>query len=120
MWKSYFQVVAMEPSEEPVLRISRTQTALVLGGSVCSVLPPDLLVGLPRRLAPVQTNTVNLLASILTPPLCPSPLSSRYRISVLLNGMAGLLSIIRMLKPFYHLFFFFFFRSFQGSSKFKH
>ncbi|KAG7025568.1 Peroxisome biogenesis protein 6 [Cucurbita argyrosperma subsp. argyrosperma] len=85
----YFKVVAMEPSEEPVLRVSRTQTALVLGGSVCSALPPDLLVGLPRRLAPVQTNTVKLLASILTPPLCPSPLSSRYRISVLLYGMAG-------------------------------
>lgn len=85
----YFKVVAMEPSEEPVLCINRTQTALVLGGSVHSAVPPDLLVGLPTRLAPVQANTVKLLASILTPPLCPSPLSSRYRISVLLYGMAG-------------------------------
>uniref|UniRef100_A0A9I9DBT5 Peroxisomal ATPase PEX6 n=1 Tax=Cucumis melo TaxID=3656 RepID=A0A9I9DBT5_CUCME len=82
-------VVAMEPSDEPVLRINRTQTALVLGGTVHSAVPPDLLVGLPRRLAPVQANTVKLLASILTPTLCPSPLSSRYRISVLLYGMAG-------------------------------
>lgn len=102
MWKLNFQVVAMEPSEEPVLCINRTQTALVLGGSVHSAVPPDLLVGLPTRLAPVQANTVKLLASILTPPLCPSPLSSRYRISVLLYGMAGLLLIIRMHKPFYH------------------
>ncbi|KAL4038798.1 hypothetical protein IC575_002427 [Cucumis melo] len=85
----YFKVVAMEPSDEPVLRINRTQTALVLGGTVHSAVPPDLLVGLPRRLAPVQANTVKLLASILTPTLCPSPLSSRYRISVLLYGMAG-------------------------------
>ncbi|KGN44900.1 peroxisome biogenesis protein 6 [Cucumis sativus] len=85
----YFKVVAMEPSDEPVLRINRTHTALVLGGTVHSAVPPDLLVGLPRTLAPVQANTVKLLASILTPTLCPSPLSSRYRISVLLYGMEG-------------------------------
>ncbi|CAK9175950.1 unnamed protein product [Ilex paraguariensis] len=79
----------MEPSEQPVLKVNRTQTALVLGGSVPSAVPPDLLIPGPKGLAPLQGNTVKILASILTPPLCPSALSSRFRVSVLLYGSAG-------------------------------
>ncbi|KAH7517110.1 hypothetical protein FEM48_Zijuj09G0027600 [Ziziphus jujuba var. spinosa] len=85
----YFKVVAMEPSDEPVLRVNRTQTALVLGGSVPSALPPDLLMARPKGFAPLQSETVNILASILTPALCPSALSSKFRVSVLLFGLAG-------------------------------
>ncbi|GMN38088.1 hypothetical protein TIFTF001_007343 [Ficus carica] len=85
----YFKVVAMEPSDEPVLRVNRTQTALVLGGNVPSAVPPDLLIAGPEGFAPLQEETVRLLASILTPAICPSSLSSKFRISVLLYGLAG-------------------------------
>ncbi|OWM78020.1 hypothetical protein CDL15_Pgr018589 [Punica granatum] len=85
----YFKVVAMEPSEEPVLRVNRTQTALVLGGSVPSAVPPDLLCDQPKRIAPLQGDTVKTLASILTPPLCPSVISTKFRVAVLLNGLEG-------------------------------
>lgn len=80
----------MEPSDEPVLRVNRTQTALVLGGNVPSAVPPDLLIGGPEGFAPLQEETVKLLASILTPAICPSVLSSKFRVSVLLYGLAGM------------------------------
>ncbi|KAL5795535.1 hypothetical protein ACOSQ2_000355 [Xanthoceras sorbifolium] len=85
----YFKVVAMEPSDEAVLRVNRTQTALVLGGSVPSAIPPDLLISGTNDLAPLQGDTVKILASILTPPLCPSVLSSKFRVAVLLHGLPG-------------------------------
>ncbi|KAB1203639.1 Peroxisome biogenesis protein 6 [Morella rubra] len=85
----YFKVVAMEPSDEQVLRVNSTQTALVLGGSVPSAIPPDLLIHGPTGFAPLQQDTVKTLASVLTPPLCPSALSSKFRVSVLLYGLAG-------------------------------
>ena len=79
----------MEPLDEPVLRVNSSQTALVLGGSVPSAVPPDMLVGGPKGFVPVQGDTVKILASILTPPLCPSALSSKFRVSVLLVGLPG-------------------------------
>ncbi|KAK1559426.1 hypothetical protein Q3G72_014366 [Acer saccharum] len=85
----YFKVVAMEPSDEAVLRVNRTQTALVLGGSVPSAIPPDLLISGTNDFAPLQEDTVKILASILTPPLCPSVLSSKFRVAVLLHGLPG-------------------------------
>ncbi|XP_041004972.1 peroxisome biogenesis protein 6 isoform X2 [Juglans microcarpa x Juglans regia] len=85
----YFKVVAMEPSEEQLLRVNSTQTALVLGGSVPSAVPPDLLIAGPKSFAPLQGDTVKVLASVLTPALCPSSLSSKFRVSVLLSGLAG-------------------------------
>ncbi|PON96624.1 Spastin [Trema orientale] len=85
----YFKVVAMEPSDEPVLRVNRTQTALVLGGNAPSAVPPDLLVAGPEGFSPLQEETVKLLASVLTPAICPSTLSSKFRVSVLLHGIAG-------------------------------
>jgi peroxin-6 len=80
----------MEPSDEAVLRVNHTQTALVLGGTVPSSVPPDLLIDGPKGFAPLQGDTVKTLASILTPPLCPSALSSKFRVAVLLYGLAGL------------------------------
>ncbi|KAG8485592.1 hypothetical protein CXB51_018975 [Gossypium anomalum] len=85
----YFKVVAVEPSDEAILRVNRTRTALVLGGSVPSAVPPDLLISGSKSVAPLQGNTVKILASILTPPLCPSPLSLKFRVSVLLHGLPG-------------------------------
>ncbi|XP_017983752.1 PREDICTED: peroxisome biogenesis protein 6 isoform X2 [Theobroma cacao] len=85
----YFKVVAMEPSDEAVLRVNRTQTALVLGGSAPSAVPPDMLIAGTKGFVPLQGDTVKILASILTPPLCLSPLSLNFRVSVLLHGLPG-------------------------------
>ena len=91
---SCYQVVAMEPSNEPVLRVNYTQTALVLGGSVPSAVPPDLLIGASKGLTPLQGDTVKMIASILTPLVCPSALASKLRVAVLLYGLAGVLLLI--------------------------
>ncbi|XP_052186200.1 peroxisome biogenesis protein 6 isoform X2 [Diospyros lotus] len=85
----YFKVMAMEPSGEPVLRVNRTKTALVLGGSTSSAVPPDMLISSSKGFVPLQGDTVKILASILTPPLCPSALSSKFRVAVLLYGLSG-------------------------------
>ncbi|KAM1755947.1 hypothetical protein ACFX12_008217 [Malus domestica] len=85
----YFKVVAMEPSDDSILRVNRSQTALVLGGSVSSAVPPDLLIAGKQGFAPLHGDTVKILAFILAPPLCPSALSSKFRVSVLLYGLAG-------------------------------
>ncbi|CAN4113670.1 unnamed protein product [Withania somnifera] len=85
----YFKVVGMEPSEEPVLRVNRSRTALVLGGNVPSAVPPDFLIPRPQGSLPLQVSTVKTLASILIPPLCPSALSSKFRVVVLLHGLTG-------------------------------
>lgn len=80
----------MEPSEEHVLRVNRTQTALVLGGTISSAVPPEILIPSPKVFIPIQQDTVKTLASILAPPLCPSALSSKYRVAILLHGLRGL------------------------------
>ncbi|XP_024966559.1 peroxisome biogenesis protein 6 [Cynara cardunculus var. scolymus] len=85
----YFKVVAAEPSDEPVLRINRTETALVLAASVPSAIPPDLLIAGKRGFAPLHQDAVKTLASIITPTLCPSALSSKFRVAVLLFGLPG-------------------------------
>uniref|UniRef100_M4EX29 AAA+ ATPase domain-containing protein n=1 Tax=Brassica campestris TaxID=3711 RepID=M4EX29_BRACM len=82
-------VIAMEPSNERFLRVSHYQTALVLGGTVSSGLPPDLLVSRSKVPMPLQEDAVNVLASVLSPPLCPSALSSKLRVAVLLHGLPG-------------------------------
>lgn len=86
-----FQVAAMEPSEEPVLRVNRHQTALVLGGGVPSAIPPDPLIPRSKSVSPIQDDAVLALASILAPTLCPSALSSKFRVAILLHGVPGLL-----------------------------
>lgn len=85
----YFKVVAMEPSEEPVLRVNRTRTALVLGGAVSSAVPPDPLISQTKGSSPLQEDTVQTLASILAPTLCPSALLSKFRVAILLHGLSG-------------------------------
>ncbi|XP_021740626.1 peroxisome biogenesis protein 6-like isoform X2 [Chenopodium quinoa] len=86
----YFKVVALDPPEELILRVNRKQTALVLGGSAAAAFPPDMLIAAePAGIAPLQRNTVKALGCILTPSLCPSVLSSKFSVSVLLHGLAG-------------------------------
>lgn len=84
----YFKVVAMEPANEPILRINRAQTALVLAASTPSAVPPNLLLD-QRGFPPLHQDTVKTLASIITPTLCPSALSSKFRVAVLLFGSPG-------------------------------
>ncbi|KAH0876481.1 hypothetical protein HID58_063875 [Brassica napus] len=88
-YRSCAQVIAMEPSNERFLRVNHYQTALVLGGTVSSGLPPDLLVSRSKVPMPLQEDAVNVLASVLSPPLCPSALSSKLRVAVLLHGLPG-------------------------------
>lgn len=88
----------MEPSNERFLRVNHSQTALVLGGTVSSGLPPDLLVSRSKVHMPLQEDTVNLLASVLSPPLCPSALSSKLRVAVLLHGLPGTFASILPIK----------------------
>ncbi|XP_021837642.2 peroxisomal ATPase PEX6 isoform X3 [Spinacia oleracea] len=85
----YFKVVALDPPEEPILRVNHKQTALVLGGSAAASFPPDLLISEPIGVAPLQINTIKALGCILAPALCPSVLSSKFSVSVLLHGLAG-------------------------------
>lgn len=97
----------MEPSDEPVLRVNKTLTALVLVGSSPSPLPPDLLVAGKEGPVPLQRDIVKTLASILTPTFCPSALSSKFRVSVLLYGLAGVfyfvkLYLLKELVPFFY------------------
>nr|XP_010907043.1 peroxisome biogenesis protein 6 isoform X1 [Elaeis guineensis] len=85
----YFKVMAMEPLNESILRVNCNQTALVLGGSATCAIPPDILIGNYNELMPLQGDSVKLLASILAPTLCPSALSSKFRVAVFLYGPAG-------------------------------
>ncbi|KAL5977228.1 peroxisomal assembly protein [Asimina triloba] len=85
----HFKVVAMEPSNEPFLRVNCHKTGLVLGGSVSSPVPPDSLIGGSKGCTPLQGDIVNILASVITPALCPSVLSLKFRVSVLFHGLAG-------------------------------
>ncbi|KAK9055813.1 hypothetical protein SSX86_026898 [Deinandra increscens subsp. villosa] len=85
----YFKVVAAEPSDEPILRINRTETALVLSASTPSAVPPDLLLNKKKGFLPLHQDAIKTLASIITPTLCPSTLSSKFRVAVLLFGLPG-------------------------------
>ncbi|KAI3741822.1 hypothetical protein L1987_59500 [Smallanthus sonchifolius] len=85
----YFKVVAAEPSDEPILRINRTETALVLSASTPSAVPPNILLNKKKGFSPLHQDTIKTLASIITPTLCPSALSSKFRVAVLLFGLSG-------------------------------
>ncbi|KAK8921238.1 Peroxisome biogenesis protein 6 [Platanthera zijinensis] len=85
----YFKVVALEPLDEPTLRVNRDHTALILGGSVASAIPPASFLGASNECMPLQSDSVKNLASVLAPAICPSVLSSKFRVSILLHGPAG-------------------------------
>ncbi|KAL0371415.1 UNVERIFIED_CONTAM: Peroxisome biogenesis protein 6 [Sesamum angustifolium] len=56
-------------------------------GGVASAVPPDTLIPRSRSPSPLQDDAVLSLANILAPTLCPSPLSSKFRIAILLHGV---------------------------------
>ncbi|CAN6454667.1 unnamed protein product [Victoria cruziana] len=85
----YFKVVFMEPADEAFLRINCNQTSLVLGGSVASAIPPELLLGRIEEFVPSHKDVLRTLFSLLAPTLCPSTLSSKFRLTILLNGPPG-------------------------------
>ncbi|XP_009405393.2 peroxisomal ATPase PEX6 [Musa acuminata AAA Group] len=85
----YFKVMSMEPSDEPILCVNCNQTALVLGGSAASSIPPDRFIGSSNDFMPLHVETVKKLTSILAPAICPSALLSRFRVSVFLSGNPG-------------------------------
>ncbi|EPS73106.1 hypothetical protein M569_01642, partial [Genlisea aurea] len=85
----YFKVITMHPSEKRVLRVNRSHTALVLGGNVASAVPPNFLIPKARDFTPIQEDAVSTLASVIAPTLCPSVLSSKFRVAILLQGVAG-------------------------------
>ncbi|XP_031499817.1 peroxisome biogenesis protein 6 isoform X3 [Nymphaea colorata] len=85
----YFKVVFMEPADEMILRINCNQTSLVLGGSVASRIPPELLSGRIEDFVPPQQDVLQILFSLLAPTLCPSSISSKFRLAILLHGPAG-------------------------------
>ncbi|KAM0950771.1 putative AAA+ ATPase domain, ATPase, AAA-type, core [Dioscorea sansibarensis] len=84
----YFKVSAMEPTSEPILRVSNKQTALVLSGSVSSGIPPDSFVGMPKEI-PLHRDTIELLASIIAPTLFPTALLPKLWVTVFLHGPSG-------------------------------
>ncbi|XP_074561863.1 peroxisomal ATPase PEX6-like, partial [Curcuma longa] len=85
----YFKVMSMEPLDELILRVNCNQTALVLGGSVASAIPPMGLIANYDEFKPIHVETVKTLTSILIPALCPSALLSKFRVAVFLYGSAG-------------------------------
>ncbi|KAJ6845639.1 peroxisome biogenesis protein 6 [Iris pallida] len=85
----YFKVMAMEPLNELILRVSYSETALILGGSASSAIPPHLFAKRSKDFIPMQVDTVKLLSSVLAPALCPSSLSSKFRVALFLHGSPG-------------------------------
>ncbi|XP_011626676.1 peroxisome biogenesis protein 6 isoform X1 [Amborella trichopoda] len=85
----YFKVISMEPLYEEILRVNCHQTALVLGGSVASSIPPDSMLGVKKGFVPLHGDVVKVLASIVTPSLCPSVLTAKFKTTILLHGPQG-------------------------------
>eukprot|EP00249_Psilotum_nudum_P020917 c27900_g1_i1 orf=315-3470(+) len=86
----YFKVIAMEPSADAFLIVNRSHTALVLGGSVSSQLPPAFLMyHQEKRVTPLQSRSVCQLARLLGPFLHHWAPSLKLRTAVLMHGPAG-------------------------------
>ncbi|EMS51056.1 Peroxisome biogenesis protein 6 [Triticum urartu] len=80
----YFKVTGMEPSNEPILRVNRDQTALVLGGSASAPIPPCSFFSANDDSVPLHGEVVEQLASIIAPALCPSNILPRIKFSTFL------------------------------------
>ncbi|KAF3608000.1 hypothetical protein DY000_02044276 [Brassica cretica] len=67
-------------------------------------ITPKLLLYLEERKVPMplQGDAVNVLASVLSPPLCPSALSSKLRVAVLLHGLpvSGIVALSNLANVF--------------------
>ena len=85
------QVIAMEPETEPFLWVNSNQTALVIGNSVSSQLPPSLFMPdssvKPKYwVAPL----IDQMTRLLAPCLHPNAPSLKLRTSILICGPAGM------------------------------
>lgn len=78
----------MEPNEV-ILRVNCNQTALVLGGSVPSLLPPAFLATCSVGCTPLQQDIAQQLAFLLAPCMYPSAFSFKFKTTVLLEGPSG-------------------------------
>lgn len=85
----YFKVIAMEPLNEAILCVNCNQTALVLGGSVPSQVPPAFMAIGGAECTPLQEDIARHLASLLAPCLHPSAFSYKFKMTVLLHGPEG-------------------------------
>lgn len=85
----YFKVMAMEPLNEAILCVNCNQTALVLGGSVPSQVPPAFMAIGGAECTPLQEDIARHLASLLAPCLHPSAFSYKFKMTVLLHGPQG-------------------------------
>lgn len=86
----FFKVMAMEPESEPFLWVNCNQTALVLGNSVPSQLPPLLhMHNLDTRPTAWMVPVIDQLARLIAPSLHPNAPSLNLRTAVLLCGPAG-------------------------------
>lgn len=85
----YFKVMAMEPLNEAILCVNCNQTALVLGGSVPSQVPPAFMATGSAECTPLQEDIARHLASLLAPCLHPSAFSYKFKMTVLLHGPEG-------------------------------
>lgn len=95
----------MEPSNEPILRVNRDQTALVLGGSASAPIPPCSFFSANDDSVPLHGEVVEQLASIIAPALCPSNILPRIKFSTFLYGPSGYctLIVVSFLFTFYYL-----------------
>ena len=92
------QVIAMEPETEPFLWVNSNQTALVIGNSVSSQLPPSLFMPdssiKPKSwVAPL----IDQMTRLLAPCLHPNAPSLKLRTSILICGPAGMTWILLFL-----------------------
>eukprot|EP00252_Welwitschia_mirabilis_P011139 TRINITY_DN2503_c0_g1_i1.p1 TRINITY_DN2503_c0_g1~~TRINITY_DN2503_c0_g1_i1.p1 ORF type:complete len:970 (+),score=216.58 TRINITY_DN2503_c0_g1_i1:125-3034(+) len=85
----YFKVLEMEPSTEDFLCVNCNRTALVLGGSVPSQVPPSFMAPGKATITFYQEDIVRQLIALLTPCLHPSAFSFKFKTTVLLHGPAG-------------------------------
>ncbi|XP_062226738.1 peroxisomal ATPase PEX6 [Phragmites australis] len=85
----YFKVTGMEPSDEPTLRVSCNETALVLGGAASAAIPPYSFFAASGDSVPLHGEIVEHLASIIAPALCPSDILPKIKFSTFLYGPSG-------------------------------
>ncbi|KAL6843696.1 hypothetical protein ACP4OV_026267 [Aristida adscensionis] len=85
----YFKVTGMEPSDELILRVNCNQTALVLGGGASAAILPYTFFAGSGDSVPLHGETVEHLASIIAPALCPSAILPKIKFSTFLYGPSG-------------------------------
>jgi hypothetical protein len=85
------QVIAMEPESEPFLWVNCKETALVIGNSICSQLPPSLFMPkLSMKPKPWISPMIDQVTRLLAPCLHPNAPSLKLKTAILICGPAGI------------------------------